>query len=126
MVHRAGPPGPFAAREEVGSHYRYVMITVSGRAADGLVLDATVPQGQQEVLEPEDIDFSRDVEDFAAMTEEEQHITCVLASQFMAGEESVTQDLQPFMQAMAAEGRLADEASLARLGLMAREWRWSL
>jgi ribonucleoside-diphosphate reductase beta chain len=32
----------------------------------------------------------------------------------MAGEESVTQDIQPFMHAMAAEGRLADEAYLAQ------------
>ncbi|HEY1967588.1 MAG TPA: R2-like ligand-binding oxidase [Pseudonocardia sp.] len=71
-------------------------------------------KGNKKFWNPEDIDFSRDAEDFAAMTEDEKLVTCVLAAQFMAGEESVTQDIQPFMHAMAAEGRLADEAYLAQ------------
>jgi ribonucleoside-diphosphate reductase beta chain len=48
------------------------------------------------------------------MTEDEKLMTGSLAARFMAGEESVTQDIQPFMHAMAAEGRLADEAYLAQ------------
>ncbi|HEX4360737.1 MAG TPA: R2-like ligand-binding oxidase [Pseudonocardia sp.] len=71
-------------------------------------------KGNKKFWNPEDIDFTRDAEDLAAMTEDERLITCVLAAQFMAGEESVTQDIQPFMHAMAAEGRLADEAYLAQ------------
>jgi ribonucleoside-diphosphate reductase beta chain len=63
---------------------------------------------------PADIDLSRDAQDFAAMTDEERWWTCSLAAQFMAGEESVTQDLQPFVGAMAAEGRLADEMYLTQ------------
>ncbi|MEJ3653878.1 R2-like ligand-binding oxidase [Actinomycetes bacterium KLBMP 9759] len=63
---------------------------------------------------PADIDFSQDARDFAAMTDEERWWTCSLAAQFMAGEESVTQDLQPFVAAMAAEGRLADEMYLTQ------------
>ena len=38
----------------------------------------------------------------------------MLAAQFLAGEESVTQDLQPFIAAMAAEGRFADEMYLTQ------------
>jgi ribonucleoside-diphosphate reductase beta chain len=63
---------------------------------------------------PADIDFTRDARDFAAMTDDERWWTCALAAQFMAGEESVTQDLQPFVAAMAAEGRLADEMYLTQ------------
>ena len=71
-------------------------------------------KGNKKFWNPEDIDFSQDAGDFAAMNEDEKLTTCVLAAQFMAGEESVTQDIQPFMHAMAAEGRLADEAYLAQ------------
>jgi ribonucleoside-diphosphate reductase beta chain len=71
-------------------------------------------KGNKKFWNPEDVDFSRDAEDFAAMTDDEQLMTASLAGRFMAGEESVTQDIQPFMQAMAAEGRLADEAYLAQ------------
>jgi ribonucleoside-diphosphate reductase beta chain len=71
-------------------------------------------KGNAKFWNPEDIDFSADAGHIAEMTEDERHLTFVLASSFMAGEESVTQDLQPFMQAMAAEGRLADEAYLAQ------------
>ncbi|WP_445186829.1 R2-like ligand-binding oxidase [Pseudonocardia sp. Cha107L01] len=71
-------------------------------------------KGNKKFWNPEDIDFSRDAEDFAAMTEDEKLMTGSLAARFMAGEESVTQDIQPFMHAMAAEGRLADEAYLAQ------------
>jgi ribonucleoside-diphosphate reductase beta chain len=71
-------------------------------------------KGNKKFWNPEDIDFSKDAEDFASMTEDEMLLTGSLAARFMAGEESVTQDIQPFMHAMAAEGRLADEAYLAQ------------
>lgn len=63
---------------------------------------------------PADIDFDQDARDVAAMTDEERWLTCTLAAQFMAGEESVTQDLQPFISAMASEGRIADEIYLTQ------------
>jgi ribonucleoside-diphosphate reductase beta chain len=63
---------------------------------------------------PAEIDLSQDARDVAAMTDEERWWTFSLAAQFMAGEESVTQDLQPFVAAMAAEGRLADEMYLTQ------------
>jgi ribonucleoside-diphosphate reductase beta chain len=71
-------------------------------------------KGNRKFWNPEDIDFSLDAEHFAQMTDDEQLMTASLAARFMAGEESVTQDIQPFMQAMAAEGRLADEAYLTQ------------
>lgn len=71
-------------------------------------------KGTKKFWNADDIDFSKDAEDYAAMTEDEQLMAGSLAARFMAGEESVTQDIQPFMQAMAAEGRLADEAYLAQ------------
>jgi ribonucleoside-diphosphate reductase beta chain len=71
-------------------------------------------KGNKKFWNPEDIDFSKDAEDFAKMTDDEKLMTGSLAARFMAGEESVTQDIQPFMHAMAAEGRLADEAYLAQ------------
>jgi ribonucleotide reductase beta subunit family protein with ferritin-like domain len=37
-----------------------------------------------------------------------------LCAQFIAGEEAVTQDIQPFMAAMRDEGRLADEMYLTQ------------
>lgn len=85
---------------------------------DGLPLDSfpmkLFRKGNKKFWNPEDIDFSQDAADFAAMSENEQRLACSLAAQFMAGEESVTQDLQPFMTAMAVGGRLSDEAYLTQ------------
>jgi ribonucleoside-diphosphate reductase beta chain len=63
---------------------------------------------------PADIDFTQDALDYAAMTDDERRYTTILAAQFLAGEESVTQDLQPFVAAMAADGRFADEMYLTQ------------
>jgi ribonucleoside-diphosphate reductase beta chain len=71
-------------------------------------------KGNAKHWNPADIDFTQDAEDVAAMTDLERWWTCTLAAQFMAGEESVTQDLQPFVAAMAAEGRFADEMYLTQ------------
>ncbi|GAB3004196.1 R2-like ligand-binding oxidase [Amycolatopsis acidiphila] len=71
-------------------------------------------KGNKKFWNPDDIDLSQDAADFAALSADEQRMTCVLAANFMAGEESVTQDLQPFMNAMAAEGRLGDETYLTQ------------
>jgi len=71
-------------------------------------------KGNARTWNPADIDFTQDARDIAAMTDEERWWTFSLAAQFMAGEESVTQDLQPFVAAMAAEGRFADEMYLTQ------------
>ena len=71
-------------------------------------------KGNAKHWNPADIDLSQDARDFASMTDDERRYTTMLAAQFLAGEESVTQDLQPFVAAMAAEGRFADEMYLTQ------------
>jgi len=68
-------------------------------------------KGNARQWNPGGIDFSQDIEDFAAMSDDERLMTTRLAAQFLAGEESVTQDLQPFIAAMATEGRFADRCT---------------
>jgi len=65
-------------------------------------------KGNGKFWNPADIDFGRDAADWATLTSEEQRSATYLVAQFVAGEEAVTEDIQPFMKAMAAEGRLAD------------------
>ena len=71
-------------------------------------------KGNAKHWNPAEIDFAQDAKDFAAMTDDERLMTITLAAEFMAGEESVTQDLQPFIAAMATEDRLADEMYLTQ------------
>lgn len=70
--------------------------------------------GNAKFWDPADIDFSRDREDWESLTERERDYATRLCAQFIAGEESVTQDIQPFMAAMRAEGRLGDEMYLTQ------------
>ncbi len=71
-------------------------------------------KGNGKQWNPADFDYSKDAADFAAMSDAEKHLTCTLAAEFLAGEESVAQDIQPFMAAMAAEGRAGDEIYLTQ------------
>lgn len=71
-------------------------------------------KGNARHWDPMDIDFSQDVEDWKTLTPLEQEAATMLCAQFIAGEEAVTQDLQPFMKAMASEGRLGDEMYLTQ------------
>ncbi|MFM9032815.1 MAG: R2-like ligand-binding oxidase [Mycobacterium sp.] len=71
-------------------------------------------KGNAKHWNPAAIDLTQDARDFAEMTDDERRYTTMLAAQFLAGEESVTQDLQPFVAAMAAEGRFADEMYLTQ------------
>ena len=70
--------------------------------------------GNAKFWNPADIDFSRDRADFERLSEIERNYALRLCAQFIAGEESVTQDIQPFMSAMRAEGRLGDEMYLTQ------------
>ena len=65
--------------------------------------------GNAKFWNPADIDFSRDRADWESLSDLERDWATRLCAQFIAGEEAVTQDIQPFMAAMRAEGRLADE-----------------
>jgi ribonucleoside-diphosphate reductase beta chain len=68
--------------------------------------------GNAKFWDPADIDFARDPADWEALSETERHAATQLCAEFIAGEEAVTQDIQPFMAAMRAEGRLGDEMYL--------------
>ena len=70
--------------------------------------------GNAKFWNPADIDFSRDRADWEALTENERDWATRLCAEFIAGEEAVTQDIQPFMAAMRAEGRLGDEMYLTQ------------
>ncbi len=70
--------------------------------------------GNAKFWDPADIDFSRDAEDWASLTEREREYATRLCAEFIAGEEAVTKDIQPFMGAMRAEGRLGDEMYLTQ------------
>lgn len=71
-------------------------------------------KGNRKFWNPADIDFSQDAKDWQQLTADERRSATYLCAQFIAGEEAVTQDIQPFMQAMAQEGRFADEMYLTQ------------
>ncbi|MGV9826024.1 MULTISPECIES: R2-like ligand-binding oxidase [unclassified Gordonia (in: high G+C Gram-positive bacteria)] len=71
-------------------------------------------KGNARFWDPTAIDLSRDAADWAEMTDEQRRSATFLVSEFVAGEEAVTQDIQPFMRAMAAEGRFGDEMYLTQ------------
>ncbi|QIZ35712.1 R2-like ligand-binding oxidase [Saccharopolyspora sp. ASAGF58] len=71
-------------------------------------------KGNAKFWNPADIGFSKDTEDWQRLNEAEQRSVASLCAQFIAGEEAVTQDLQPFVAAMAAEGRFGDEMYLTQ------------
>jgi len=64
------------------------------------------------VWNPDDIDFSRDREDWVRLSDAERDLLLRLTALFMAGEESVTLDLLPLLMVMAREGRLEEEMFL--------------
>jgi ribonucleoside-diphosphate reductase beta chain len=70
--------------------------------------------GNAKFWDPADIDFSRDRADWEGLADNERHLATRLCAQFIAGEEAVTEDIQPFMAAMRAEGRLGDEMYLTQ------------
>lgn len=70
--------------------------------------------GNAKFWNPADIDFSRDAADWRSLTDDERLTATILCAQFIAGEEAVTEDIQPFADAMSAEGRLADQLYLTQ------------
>ncbi|MFC3998503.1 R2-like ligand-binding oxidase [Nocardiopsis sediminis] len=71
-------------------------------------------KGNARFWDPRDIDMTRDAEDWAGLSEEVRGRILRLCAQFVAGEEAVTEDIQPFIRAMAAEGRIGDEMYLTQ------------
>jgi ribonucleoside-diphosphate reductase beta chain len=70
--------------------------------------------GNAKFWNPADIDFSRDRADWERLNDDERDFATRLCAQFIAGEEAVTEDIQPFMTAMREEGRLGDEMYLTQ------------
>ena len=70
--------------------------------------------GNAKFWNPADIDFSRDRADWENLNHDERDFATRLCAQFIAGEEAVTEDIQPFMSAMREEGRLGDEMYLTQ------------
>jgi ribonucleoside-diphosphate reductase beta chain len=70
--------------------------------------------GNAKFWDPADIDFTQDREDWQSLSELERDWATRLCAEFIAGEEAVTEDIQPFMAAMRAEGRLGDEMYLTQ------------
>ena len=64
------------------------------------------------IWNPSDIDFSQDRQDWPTLTPEERDVLLRLTAMFQAGEEAVTLDLLPLIQAIAQEGRLEEEMYL--------------
>lgn len=64
------------------------------------------------VWNPSDIDLTRDLEEWPALTEEQRDALLQTTSLFVAGEEAVTLDLLPLVLAIAREGRLEEELYL--------------
>ena len=98
---------------EHGNRNGYASLGAAGLSQESFPM-RLFAKGNAKHWNPAEIDFAQDAKDFAAMTDDERLMTITLAAQFLAGEESVTQDLQPFIAAMAAEGRLADEMYLTQ------------
>lgn len=71
-------------------------------------------KGNAKFWNPADIDFGQDAADWPRLDEFEQMSALMLCAQFIAGEEAVTEDLQPFLTAMGHEGRLGDEMYLTQ------------
>jgi ribonucleoside-diphosphate reductase beta chain len=70
--------------------------------------------GNAKFWNPADIDFSKDRADWERLTDDERDFATRLCAQFIAGEEAVTEDIQPFITAMREEGRLGDEMYLTQ------------
>jgi len=70
--------------------------------------------GNAKFWDPAGIDFSRDQADWESLSDDERDFATRLCAEFIAGEEAVTEDIQPFMSAMRAEGRLGDEMYLTQ------------
>lgn len=71
-------------------------------------------KGNAKFWNPADIDLDRDAEDWRRLPEMSREALTGFCAMFVAGEEAVTHDLQPFMSAMAQEGRTADEMFLTQ------------
>lgn len=64
------------------------------------------------IWNPSEIDLTRDMAEWQTLAPDEKDVLLRLMSMFVAGEEAVTLDLLPLIQAIAQEGRLEEEMFL--------------
>jgi ribonucleoside-diphosphate reductase beta chain len=102
-----------ANRDQQGHRTSFRALRRGGLNWDYLPLRLFV-QGQERFWKANDIDFTQDAADWAALSDQEREAALYLCASFIAGEEAVTEDIQPFMQAMSAEGRFEDEMYLTQ------------
>jgi ribonucleoside-diphosphate reductase beta chain len=108
------PPSAGTAGEEAEPVRRgFSSLAAGGLDWDCLPLRLYV-KGNRKFWNPADIDFTQDRDDWAALPAPMRAAFTGLGAMFLGGEEAVTRDLQPFMTAMAAEGRFADEIYLTQ------------
>jgi ribonucleoside-diphosphate reductase beta chain len=86
-------------------------------SAGGLDLDSLPMRLYQKAKrlgtwDPRELDFTRDRDDWLALSPDEQGAMLQITSLFQAGEEGVTLDLLPLIMAVAEEGRLEEELFL--------------
>jgi len=93
---------------EVQRMYR----TVDGLDEDRLPMKLFQKGKQLGTWDPQAIDFSQDREDWRTLDDLEREALLHLSALFMAGEESVTNDLLPLIMVVAEEGRLEEEMYL--------------
>lgn len=91
----------------------YHSIVAGGLKRDTLAMRLW-QQGNRKGWDPADVDFSKDAEHWGLLDDNLRETVTMLAVMFIIGEESVTEDIQPFMRAMAAEGRFEDEMYLTQ------------
>ena len=103
----------FTRRDEHGHRTGFHSLRAGGFNWDYLPMRLFV-QGQEKFWRPADLDLSQDAEDWEDLSDDEREAALYLCASFIAGEEAVTEDIQPFMAAMAAEGRLEDEMFLTQ------------
>ena len=63
-------------------------------------------KGNAKFWNPTDLDFSQDARDWQELTSEQQRSATFLCAQFIAGEEAVTEDIQPFMKSNVDRGTI--------------------
>uniref|UniRef100_UPI00064BCE01 R2-like ligand-binding oxidase n=1 Tax=Nocardiopsis sp. RV163 TaxID=1661388 RepID=UPI00064BCE01 len=103
------PPPPAPSERRTGFH----SLRGGGLNWDSLPL-RLFAKGNARFWNPADIDLTRDAEDWERLGEGARARVLRLCAFFVAGEEAVTEDIQPFLRAMAAEGRLGDEMYLTQ------------
>ena len=91
----------------------YHSIVEGGLRQDSLPMRLFL-QGARKHWDPAEIDYTEDRAHWDMLDDAMREAILSLAVMFIIGEESVTEDIQPFMRAMSAEGRFEDEMYLTQ------------